>query len=326
VTPALRAKLLDRRQRLERALSESGPLDDLVLLVQQVDQALARMDRGTYGGCRVCGNEVEEHDLAANPFLEYCLCRLSSEQQRALEHDIDLARRIQAGLLPRQDVGCCGWRSHYRYRPAGAVSGDYCDVVTTRDDSGDLWFAVGDVSGKGIAAALLMAHLNASFRSLIGTGLPPEEIVARQNRLLLESDLPSHYATLVCGRAMADGRIDLVNAGHCAPLVARGGAVAPLPSSASGFPVGLVEDRRYQVETLRLERGDTLLLYTDGLIEARDGDDAEFGIDRVVALFAGHHALPPRALAARLLDDLGTFLGGMAATDDLSLMVIRRES
>jgi len=325
VTPALRAKLLDGRQRLERALSESGSLDDLVLLVQQVDRALARMDGGTYGGCRVCGGKVDEHDLAGNPFLEYCLCRLSPDQQRALEHDIDLARRIQAGLLPRQDVGCCGWRSHYRYRPAGAVSGDYCDVVTTRDDSGDLWFAVGDVSGKGIAAALLMAHLNASFRSLIGTGLPPEEIVARQNRLLLESDLPAHYATLVCGRAMGDGRIDLVNAGHCAPILARAGAVAPLPPTASGFPVGLVEDRRYEVETLRLDPGDTLLLYTDGLIEARDGDDAEFGVDRVAALLANHHALPPRDLASRMLDGLGAFLGGMVATDDLSLLVIRRE-
>jgi sigma-B regulation protein RsbU (phosphoserine phosphatase) len=289
-----------------------------------VDQALARMDGGTYGQCRVCGNHVEDYDLEANPFLEYCLCRLSPEQQRALEHDIDLARRIQAGLLPRQDVGCCGWLAHYRYRPAGPVSGDYCDVLTTPDDDGDLWFAVGDVSGKGISAALLMAHLSASFRSLIQTGLPPEEIVARQNRLLLGSDLPTHYATLVCGRALADGRVDLVNAGHCAPLVARSGEVATRPPT--GFPVGLVEDRRYEIDTLRLEPGDTLLLYTDGLVEARNADDAEYGVDRATALFERHHALPPRDLATRLIEDLGGFLGGTATTDDLSLLILRREA
>src|SRR5262245_52721196 len=324
MSAALRAKLLDRRERLEHALAESGPLDDLVLLVQQVDQALARMDNGSYGSCRVCGGAVEAHDLASNPFLEYCLCRLTPEQQRALEHDLDLARQIQHGLLPRQDVGCCGWRSHYRYQPHGPVSGDYCDVLTTRDDRGDLWFAMGDVSGKGIAAALLMAHLNASFRSLIRTGLPPEEIVARQNRLLLESDLPSHYATLVCGRAQGGGRVDLVNAGHCSPLVARAGAVAPLP--ATGFPVGMVEDRRYEVTTLALDPGDTLLLYTDGLIEARNASDTEFGVPRVTALLERHHAQAPRALAAALLDDLRGFLGGAVAGDDLSLMVLRREA
>jgi sigma-B regulation protein RsbU (phosphoserine phosphatase) len=324
VTPALRATLLDRRQRLERALSKSGPLDDLVFLVRQVDAALARMDDGTFGTCQVCHTGIDEHDLTANPLMQYCLCKLSPEQQRSLEHDIDLARRIQAGLLPRQDVACCGWRSHYRYRPAGPVSGDYCDVLTTPDDKGDLWFAVGDVSGKGIAAALLMAHLSASFRSLIETGLPPEEIVARQNRLLLGSDLPSHYATLVCGRALADGRIDLVNAGHCAPLVARGGTVASRPPT--GFPVGLVGDRRYEVDAITLAPGDTLLLYTDGLIEARNGEDAEYGVDRAAALLERHHALPPRALAACIIEDLGAFLGGAATTDDLALMVVRREA
>jgi phosphoserine phosphatase RsbU/P len=324
VTPALRAKLIDRRQRLEQALSESGPLEDLVFLVRQVDEALARMDGGTFGQCQVCRTEIDDVDLGANPFMQYCLCNLSPEQQRSLEHDIDLARRIQAGLLPRQDVGCCGWRSHYRYRPAGPVSGDYCDVLTTPDDNGDLWFALGDVSGKGIAAAMLMAHLSASFRSLISTGLPPEEIVARQNRLLLGSDLPSHYATLVCGRARREGRVDLVNAGHCAPLVARGRTVAPRPPT--GFPVGLVEDRRYEVDTLTLDPGDTLLLYTDGLIEARNNDDAEYGVDRAADLLGRHHALPPRDLATRLLEDLGTFLGGAATTDDLALLVVRREA
>jgi sigma-B regulation protein RsbU (phosphoserine phosphatase) len=321
-TDTLRAKLVDRRHRLEKALAETGQVEDLVLLVQQVDAALGRMDGGSFGQCSVCHEEVEQENLLANPFIQYCLCRLTPVQQDALQHDLDLAREIQRGLLPRQDVGCCGWLAHYRYHPAGPVSGDYCDILTTKDDSGDLYFAVADVSGKGISAALLMAHLNASFRSLIAVGLPLEEIVARQNRLLLESNLPSHYATMVCGRAQGGGRIDLCNAGHLPPLVARAGGVDEV--AATGLPVGMIEEHRCGTATVHLDPGDTLLLYTDGLVEARDQADVEFGRERAADLLGEHRGLPPRALADAILGSLRGFLGGGAPSDDLSLMVVRR--
>ena len=321
---SLRTKLIDRRHRLEKAVAERGSLDDIVRLVEQVDAALRRMDTGTYGTCAVCGEGIEEGDLLRNPFAEYCLCQLDDKQQAALQHDLDLAQRIQRGLLPPQDVRAAGWEAHYRYQPAGPVSGDYCDLVTTGDGDGSLYFAVADVSGKGVAAALLMAHLNASFRSLIQVGLPLPEILARQNRLLLDSHLPSQYATLVCGRARPDGVVELSNAGHWPPLVARGDRIESLDQG--GLPIGMIGERRYETSTVRLEPGETLFLYTDGLIEARDGGDSEFGATRLGEFLTRHRALAPRPLADACLEELAGFLRGSRPSDDLSLMAIRREA
>jgi sigma-B regulation protein RsbU (phosphoserine phosphatase) len=321
---SLRTKLHDRRKLLQAAVAERGTLDDLVRLVEQVDSALRRMENHTYGTCTVCQTDIEEGDLLRNPFVEYCLCRLSDQQQAALQLDLDTAQRIQRGLLPEQDVHVGGWEAHYRYQPAGPVSGDYCDLVTTGNGDGDLYFAVADVSGKGISAALLMAHLNASFRSLIQVGLPLPEILARQNRMLLDSHLPSHYATLVCGRARRGGEVEIVNAGHWPPLVARRDRIEALEEG--GLPIGMIGDRRYETTTVRLDPGDTLFLYTDGLVEARDGGDVEFGATRLSELLTKHRALAPRELADACLLALSGFLRGSRPTDDLSLMAIRREN
>jgi phosphoserine phosphatase RsbU/P len=319
----LQGQLADRRRRLEQAIAETGQVEDLVRLLRQVDAALTRVAGGTYGMCEVCGESVNDEDLAGNPFLQYCLCRLDSKQLDALQHDLDLAQHIQAGLLPRQDFRCSGWTAHYRYEPAGPVSGDYCDILSARDGDGELYFAVADVSGKGVAAALLMAHLNASFRSLIQVGLPLQEIVARQNRLLLETNLPSSYATLVCGRADRTGRVEICNAGHLPPLIARRGGVEAL--GASGFPIGMVAERSYTVTVEQIDPGETLLLYTDGLVESRNGGDEEFGQTRLVDLLDRERRLPPRALADAVLRAQRSFTAGAPSHDDLSLMVIRRE-
>jgi len=147
--------------------------------------------------------------------------------------------------------------------------------------------------------------------------------VARQNRLLLETNLPSHYATLACGRADESGRLEICNAGHCPPLVARRGGIEAL--GTTGYPIGMIGDRSYAVLVEQLGAGDTLLLYTDGLIEARNGGDDEFGQARLTEVLGRHRDLAPRALADACLRELRGFLGGAPCHDDLSLMVIRRE-
>ena len=132
--------------------------------------------------------------LIANPLTRLCLDHLSPKEQRALEDDLELAARIQTGLLPQPSQKIDGWEIAYHYQPAGIVSGDYCDLISSDDQS--LLFVLGDVSGKGVAASMLMAHLQAMFRTLISINLPLEEIVERASRVFCESTLPTHYATL----------------------------------------------------------------------------------------------------------------------------------
>jgi sigma-B regulation protein RsbU (phosphoserine phosphatase) len=233
-----------------------------------------------------------------------------------------LAWRIQAGLLPRQNVAFAGWETHYRYVPLGRVSGDYCDLVEKDGAERALFFLLGDVSGKGVAASFLMAHLNALFRSLIDGVHPLEQIVERANRIFSESTISSHYATLVAGRASETGEIQILNAGHCPPVVVRSGKVASI--EATGFPVGLFQGNPYEIQTLRLQPGDTLFLYSDGLTEAGNGSSDGYGEERLHRLVESNRSLSPARLAAAVMKDLDDFLGGAPRSDDLTLMAIRR--
>lgn len=322
VAASIRTQLSDRRHRLERAVADVGRADDLVRLLRAVDEAIERLDAGRFGRCEVCHESVDDELLLTHPLAKYCLCGLSPRQQAALERDLELARKVQIGLLPRQNVSVGGWDVHFRYIPAGPVSGDYLDVISRNHGSDDAYFLLGDVSGKGVAASLLMARLSALLRSLVENGPPVGELVARANRHFSESDVSSHFVTLVCARATPSGRIDFCNAGHCPPLVVRGSAVEMLGSH--GFPVGVVAEGRYEVQSLAIEPGDTVVLYSDGISEAMNDAREQYGVERLAACVQNSRGLQPAGLAAACLRDVEAFRGGAAAHDDTSLMVIRR--
>lgn len=317
----LRTQLIERRHRLQEAIRASDETAHLVSLLQQVDSTLERIDTASYGLCDGCHEPIEKERLMADPLVRTCLGCLTAEQQHALEQDLDLASRIQGGLLPKsRDFD--GWKICFHYQPAGPVSGDYCDLVEDEKRAGGLFFLLGDVSGKGVAASLLMAHLHAIFRSLIAMGLPVHQLVQQANRVFCGSTLSTHYATLVCGRASAGGEIELCNAGHCPPLVIRKGEVSSV--DATGLPIGIFCTGHYSVKKLHLSPGDTLLLYTDGVSEAQDGTQAEYGLERLLRLAGAHHDWPPQALIDGCLEDLSAFRRGTPYRDDLTLMVLRR--
>ena len=124
----IREQLLARRERLENVL-ETQETAQLTDLLGQVDQALQRIDTGGFGVCDVCHGAVEDDRLMRDPLVTVCLDCMSPTQQRALEYDLELAARIQNGLLPAADLAMPGWEIAYHYRPAGVVGGDYCDVI-----------------------------------------------------------------------------------------------------------------------------------------------------------------------------------------------------
>jgi sigma-B regulation protein RsbU (phosphoserine phosphatase) len=318
----LREQLFERRQRLQSALTLSPQTGSLVALLSEVDSALARMEEGTYGLCEACHEPVEKPRLLADPLIRYCLDHLTPDQRRGLEEDLQLASQIQRELLPDQDVAFEGWQVSYHYKTLGPVSGDYCDVITGANDGKDLLFILGDASGKGVAASMLMAHLHATFRTLIATRLPMGPLVERASRVFCESTVSPHFATLVCGRAQRSGELELCNAGHCPPLLIQAGNVTRL--AATGLPLGLFYDGQYSTHTVTLGPGDNLLLYTDGLTEARNAADEEYGEERLSRLASGCPTLRAEALVDTCLKDLSTFLSGTPLKDDLTLMAIRR--
>lgn len=315
----LRSDLIDWRKRLENAIDESDESSHLVPLLSELELALHRLATGSAGMCEEC-NEMIEDDAVKDPIARYCLECLNKKEQRALQNDLDNVSLVQSTLLPKQDVSVDGWHVYYHYEAAGPVSGDYCDLVTS--ENGDLFFLLGDVSGKGIAASMLMAHLHAIFRSLITLDLPVDQLVERANHVFADATLPAYYATLVCGRARRSGAIEICNAGHCPPLVIRKGEVTSI--EATGLPIGIFCRERYSAFELQLEPGDSLLLYTDGLTESFDPLEAEYGIERLSKLAGAGHSFRPQELTAACLEDARTFRAGQPKGDDLTVMVIQR--
>jgi sigma-B regulation protein RsbU (phosphoserine phosphatase) len=314
----LHGQLEERKRRLEMAIVSAPQNHGLTDLLREVDAALDRMAEGTYGLCLECHDSVEKDRLLADPLVRYCLDHLTDLQRAALQRDLDLASQVQHNLLPQKGLRVAGWDTSYHFEPLGAVSGDYCDLIQS---DGQLLFLLGDVSGKGVAASMLMAQLHALFRSLTQMSLPLGQIVTHVNRFFYESALAGQYATLVCGLANSRGEVEIHNAGHCpAIIIGRSGVSRIEPT---GLPLGMFMETEFSSTHVHLEAGDTLFLYTDGLSEANNQRD-EYGMDRVIALVRQQAARQPAELIAACLDDVRAFTNGSPSFDDMTVMAVRR--
>ena len=208
----------------------------------------------------------------------------------------------------------------YHYEPAGPVSGDFCDIIQMADNS--VLFALGDVSGKGVAASLMMSHLHALIKSLLSFGLSVNEQVDKANRLFCERTMNTNYATIVFGKASTLGEVEICNAGHNAPLLLSDGIVKPI--DATGIPIGLFCETVYTVEKFLLKNGDSLLLYTDGLTESF-ADGIEYGEARVKSLLTSCNNHSAEAMVRIFLTDNKEYTGNSSLTDDLTIMAVKKK-
>jgi phosphoserine phosphatase RsbU/P len=313
----LHSQLEVRKRRLEAAITLAPQKAGFVGLLREVDSALERMAKGSYGLCQECHETIEQDRLLADPLVRYCLDHLTESQRAALQRDLDLASQVQRNLLPQVNLQAGGWDTSYYYAPLGPVSGDYCDLIPS---DGQLFFVLGDVSGNGVAASMLMAQLHALFRSLTGMALPLGQMVTQTNRVLCDSALAGQYATLICGLAKPTGDVEIHNAGHCPAIMVGSGGVLRIEST--GLPLGMFHEVDFSATRLHMETGDMLLLYTDGLSEARCADE-EYGVDRVTRVVRQAAAKRPAELVAACLSDLRAFVDG-PSLDDLTLVSIQR--
>ncbi len=315
----LRKQLNERRDRLESSAKNLTEPIKIYRLLQQIDRAIERLNKGSFGICEVCHDPIEPERLAYDPMITVCLDHLSKEQRRALEDDLELAGKIQRELLPKQSISVKGWEFGYRYKPAGIVSGDFCDFIPLNDST--FFFVLGDVSGKGISASLMMSQLHALTRSFLSFGLPLVEIVRRTNRLFCESILSNNYATMIFGRANSEGEIEFCIAGHNPPMILKENEITRI--RATGIPVGLFCNSEYNVCKFKLESGNTILTYTDGLTESFV-NETEYGETRLLEYFLKAGSQPPDLILDDLLKDHSAFLNGTNASDDVTVAVLKK--
>lgn len=244
-------------------------------------------------------------------------------ERRRLEEELALARRIQMALLPSSVPETRGWELHGGNVPSRGVSGDYYEVVE-RAEGQEVVLMIADVSGKGMAASLLTASLQALSSGPIEDGLPPEEICTRLSRLLYRRTPPEKYATAFLGvLEPATGLLRYTNAGHNPPLIVRaGGGVEEL--APTGVPLGLLPGAQYTARDLTLSPGDTLVLYTDGIVEAAHPNGEEYGLPRLKEVCVRHRNGHCQSLAEALDEDLETFVQGVPFADDRTIVLARR--
>lgn len=248
------------------------------------------------------------------------LARRNPIGRKAREAESAEARALQYSLLPKSAPRCDGLDIAFAWTPSEDVSGDYFDVLPLAD--GRLALCIADVTGKGLAAAQYTRSLRDAVHAHASAVATPAELCTRVNQTLSAASTPGRYATMFYGVLNPDDRcLHYESAGHCLPLLARADGSVEFPSSFSGV-VGLFSHWLYQTQQTQLRSGDTLLLLTDGILEAEGRRGDEFGYQRLIALVEKARAQSADALGQRILAAVAEHTSGRLR-DDASLVVVR---
>ena len=247
------------------------------------------------------------------------LLRLAREQER-VQHDLELARNIQQDLLPRELPVGSFFDVHAFTVPTSSVGGDYYDAVALPQDR--YGFVVADVSGKGLPAAILSANLQGAFAAVASADLELTETFRRVNDFLRQRSGAAMYATMFYGVINRGGEFNFVNAGHAYPMVVHSNCDM-VTLETSNFPLGLFPGVNFEAGSIRLDAGDFVLLFSDGLTEAQNFRNELFGESRLSDVACECAKLPAAEVSEKILKAVKTFVGNAPPSDDLTLVVLR---
>ena len=257
--------------------------------------------------------------------VELILTGVRNEAERArVGNELAIGRRIQRSLLPRSFPEVEGWTFAAHYEPAREIGGDLFDIFRLRGDARRIGILIADVTGKGIPAALLMADVRALLHAAADNADGPGDALGRVNRILVAERATSLFVTAALLAVDVDsGAVRYASAGHEAPLVARAtGQIDRL--DAPGPILGAFADGIFAEQTSVIEPGDAVLLYTDGLTEARNPDRHFYGEEALLATLGAARGGSAEAIKDSLVADVLAFRGDAEAFDDLTLLVARR--
>lgn len=244
-------------------------------------------------------------------------------QRERLNRELEIAQEVQEHLFPQRLPSVPGLDYCGRCRPAREVGGDYYDFLELPE--GRLGIAIGDVSGKGIGAALMMASLEASLRAHASVGHDLAELMKRVNTLVREASSANRYATLFYAEYDPRSRqLSYVNAGHNPPVILRKSAAkCEVLRLETGGPVIGILQQGYEKESCPLEPGDLVVLFTDGISESMNASDEEWGEDRLIEFGKTCIGLPAFEAMKRILASAEAFAAGASQHDDMTLVVLR---
>jgi sigma-B regulation protein RsbU (phosphoserine phosphatase) len=247
-----------------------------------------------------------------------------SEFHRILRNDLENAKEVHRAFFPQKNPSIPGLACETFYRPARDIGGDYYDFLPLQADNWGI--AIGDVCGKGIGAALLMASLQASLRAQAMHAYSDlSTLIADVDRLVLAASPKHLYASLFYAEyEVATGVLRYVNAGHNAPIVLRWklDQCEVFLLEPSGTPLGLLESSQFTSRAFQLEKGDVFVAYTDGITESENACGELWGQERLETLLRACRDCAPAQIVSRILDDVVPFTKGCPQKDDMTLVVV----
>lgn len=292
--------------------SDGGPLGVLVVARKEAragTEPFSVQDRSL----------LELFALQVTVALEYARLTRESLERDRLQREIEVAATIQTHLLPHQCPEFRAFRLHAESNPTRQVAGDTHDIL---GHGGDLVVTVTDVSGKGVGAGLIASGVQAGVRMLVPEDFRLEDLASRLNGFLCGATEDNRFATFAMIRVDKQGRLFAVNAGHCPVLLRRGDAVEMM--MASGPPLGILSSASYKAERYRLQQGDMVVLYTDGLTEAENAEEEEFGLDQLVDVVRELDPDDgPQGATEAIFRAVNAYTEGRPLSDDATLVVLQ---
>lgn len=290
-----------------------------------IDTAISKAESGTLGRCEVCHDDVEPELLEIDYSACVCIDHLSEEEVRHLESELELAQSVQKMLLPQEAPKIPGLEVAAYSRPAQIVGGDYFDFVEF--ETGFYGLAIADVAGHGVSASLHMASVQSLLKALAPISRSPAEVIRQIHKLLIHNIRYTTFVTFFIGAFdPSTKRLTFCNAGHNPPLVLRSRkrmTDAPVLLKPTGAAIGLVEEADFGENSIDLQEGDLLVLYTDGVTEAVNRQDQAFGRERLATLVRHLDHLPARDVVNEIRQGLDEFSGGRPFVDDTTFVVCR---
>jgi sigma-B regulation protein RsbU (phosphoserine phosphatase) len=292
---------------------------ELRKVIAELKETLERMAHGDFGKCTQCSGEVEIKRLENDFTTCVCLDHYSPEQLRALETELELGSAVQRDLLPCRIPADANLRIAAHTESAGVVGGDYYDFFEFQH--GLLGAAIADVMHKGLPASILMSNLQASLRILGPQFTSPDRLVERLNVLFRCNMTMIRFISFFVGAIDPHRRIlTYCNAGHHPPLWWRRSEGSSAWLNPTGPAIGLASVPSYQVERIEYTKGDIFVLYTDGLVEARDSDGGEFGEENLEIVVKQNGNASPKQLLSAILDEVSE--KSDIFHDDVTLVVL----
>ncbi len=257
------------------------------------------------------------------PLIEVSRLYQVELEKARFERELQMARQVQESLLPQRMPAVPGWQFERRWSPARDVSGDFYDVI--EEGPQRLGLVIADITDKGLPASLFMVFVRSALRASITRSAPPERAMINANRVICEDSYEGLFATLLYGRLnTASGELAYVNAGHPPALLYRRAQDDIQLLERTGMALGVDDGVNYTQRSARLEPGDFLLFYTDGVIEATGPQRQEFGLERLKAEVYRLRASSAAGLLDGLEQALADYTAPLPAEDDVTLMVVKR--